>query len=161
MRVLAGIVPLHAWHRAQILVNRAEVASRKAFISWPWHDLQQIAVERGRDAAGVRSACAGRVQVVRILPRANRVQELRKRVAPNWTSAGVGRQVTGNDVRGPGNQRTEIPAASQIGCRIQMCWLPEVRIAAGRVLGLWAGLVTAVALAGHVDEIASQAYKFL
>ncbi len=43
---LSRIIPLDAWNRLQVLVDRANVVVRHVLMNRPGHDLQQISIER-------------------------------------------------------------------------------------------------------------------
>src|SRR5215470_8978992 len=160
---LAVVVPgvrrgrtCHARYGAQVLIDGAQVMVSHVLEIEPRHDLQKITIERWRHAACVNDARrTRRMEMIHIHACPDDLNKLFKSVPPFWQAGFVRCQIAGDNVRRTAwHERTEIPAASQIGGRINHLWLTKVRVTARKKLVVARPCVVAtVAIARCVDKV--------
>ncbi len=124
----------------------------------PRHDLQKITIERRWHAARVDDARrTRRVEVIHIHASPHDLNKLFKGVAPFWQPGFVRRQIPGDNVRRiTWYYRTKIPAAAQVGRRINHLGLAKVWVTAREKLVVARpGIVASVAITRCVDEVAA------
>ena len=157
-----------AWDGAQECVNGHKLTVSRVLKVRPRHDLQQVAIERRKQAIRCMSEVTIGVGVIQVHTCPHGQHELRKRVPAFWQPGFIWCQVSGNNVHRTTWtwEHPEIPAAPEVRRRIDLLgaseWAlggpAEVGIPGGNVLSRRAVAVAAVAIASDVDQIASQAH---
>src|SRR5713101_2144443 len=140
-----------------MFIDSPKVMIRHVLINGPWHYLETSPVERRREAAPGGGAGTGRMEVIHVHASPNDLNKFFKRVASFRQPSFIRRQVAGDDVgerTWPG-KRTEIPAATQVGRRIDLLGLAKVGVSTRDKFSLWAGAVAAIAISLCVDDIAA------
>jgi hypothetical protein len=97
VRILSGVVALHAWNSAEVLVDRAKVMVGEMTEVRPGHDLEQVSIEWFWNAIGVGCARARGVEMIGIDAGADGVEEFFEAVATDRFAAGVGSEVARDD----------------------------------------------------------------
>ena len=130
-------------------------------IDGPWHYLEKSAVERRRQTSSVGGTGTGWMEVIHVDARPHDLNKLFKRVTPFRTSSFVRCQIARDDVwkwTWPG-EGTKIPAATQVGRRVDLRRLAKVWVAAWSEFGIRAGAVATIAVALCVDNVAAQSHQ--
>jgi len=101
------------------------------------------------------------MEVVHVNSSPDDLNKLLERVTSFRQACFVWRQIARNDVwKGPGSgEWTEVPAATQIGRRIDLGRLAKIRIATRGKLGRWTSAVATIAVALSVDNIAAESHQ--
>lgn len=116
----------NAWNCTQVLIDRTQLVVRHVLVLWPRHDLQQVAVERRRNAI---DRGAWRMQMIQVHPRAYDLAKFGERPAAFRLTGPVRRQIARHDVWSTRNQRAEVPASAEVSRLIHDSRLIEVGVA--------------------------------
>jgi hypothetical protein len=150
-----------ARHRAEVLVDGANVALGQALVDRPDHHLQLVAVEWGRETIGRLTCCAGRMRVIEIYARLEDLAKLIESAPARGQPCFC--QESGSErpcaVNRCWQQGTEISSASQVSGGVDLYRLTEEWIPSRKVLGLRASRMAIIATAAGIDQIAAQSYK--
>ena len=113
-----------ARNRAQVGVDRQEIAISHIFKSRPRHDLEKIRIERkGQAVRRLAGRSAARMNVIEIRSLSDNLDEFSIRVAAFWQSGVIRRQVAAVEVWNaarPTGERTEIVTAAQVEGRVNL-----------------------------------------
>jgi len=145
---------LNTGDRAQIFINGLEFMIGHIAERRPRHDLEETAIEGSRQASSVRSARAGRMNVIEVSAIPDDLNKFGKRVAAFRLPSFIRRQITRDNVRKRTRtwESAEIHATAQIGVRIDLGRLTKVRIPTGGKFGGGVVRVAPVAIGLRVDN---------